>query len=77
MAAKPEPWKYRIVSRLEVPMPAYTGVKGPMIQVTWEFPGHVPRVMWFTKDDWSEEKEKVLILEMINRIKGREATKVT
>jgi len=58
-------------------MPAYTGVKGPMIQVTWEFPGHVPRVMWFTKDDWSEEKEKVLILEMINRIKGREATKVT
>ena len=62
---------YRIITRLEIVLPARVGAEGPILQITYEIPGHVPRILWIPKHEWSKEIEDRKIREEIDRIKGR------
>lgn len=76
--AKPEKKElYRIVSRTEIVMPERVGAEGPILMVTYEIPGHVPRILWIPKHEWTKEIEHKKILEEIERIKGRKPEVVT
>lgn len=68
---------YRIISRREIVLPKRVGAKGPILQVTYEIPGHVPRILWIPKDEWTKEVEHKKIMEEIERIKGRKPEVVT
>jgi hypothetical protein len=62
---------YRVISRTEIVLPARAGVAGPVLMVTYEIPGHVPRVLWIPKHEWTKEIEHKKILEEIERMTGR------
>jgi len=68
---------YRIIGRREIVLPKRVGKEGPILQITYEIPGHVPRILWMRKHEWTKEKEHEEILAEIERIKGRKAEVVT
>lgn len=71
MSKPQEKVTYRVISRLEIVLPPRAGQKSPVFQITWEFAGHVPRLLWIPKDEWSEIKEDEKIKAEIARIQGR------
>lgn len=68
---------YRIIGRREIVLPERVGAEGPILQITYEIPGHVPRLLWIHKKEWTKELEHKMILEEIDRIKGRKPEVVT
>lgn len=68
---------YRVISRREIVLPERVGAEGPILQITYEIPGHVPRILWVPKAEWTKEIEHKKILEEIDRIKGRKPEVVT
>jgi len=71
MAAEKPKELYRIISRTEIMLPERVGAEGPILMITYEIPGHVPRVLWIPKAEWTREIEHKKILEETERIKGR------
>jgi hypothetical protein len=70
--AKPEQKElYRVISRTEIMLPERVGAAGPILMITYEVPGHVPRVIWIPKAEWTKELEHNKILEEIKRMTGR------
>jgi hypothetical protein len=69
-------YTYRIISRLEIPMPERTGVKGPILQISWDFPGHAPRLIWIPKAEWTKELEDKTIRAELQRIAARTGQEV-
>lgn len=68
---------YRIIGRREIVLPERVGKEGPILQITYEIPGHVPRILWIRKHEWNKKLEHKQILEEIERIKGRKPEVVT
>lgn len=68
---------YRIISRREIVLPERVGAEGPILQITYEIPGHVPRLLWIHKKEWTKELEHTKVLEEVDRIRGRKAEVVT
>lgn len=77
MAEKKPKELYRIIGRREIVLPERVGAEGPILQITYEIPGHVPRILWIPKHEWNKKLEHKQILEEINRIKGRKPEVVT
>lgn len=77
MAAPEKKELYRVISRREIMLPERVGAAGPILMITYEIPGHVPRVIWIPKAEWTKELEHKKILEEIEHITGRKPEVVT
>lgn len=77
MAGKKPKVLYRVISRRDIVLPERVGAEGPIMQITYEIPGHVPRILWIRKKEWTKKLEHEKILEEIDRIQGRKAEVVT
>jgi len=77
LAAPEKKELYRVISRREIMLPERVGAAGPILMITYEIPGHVPRVIWIPKAEWTKELEHKKILEEIEHITGRKPEVVT
>ena len=68
---------YRVISRREIILPERVGAEGTILMITYEFPGHVPRVIWIPKAEWTKEEEHKRILAEIAAITGRKPEVIT